>query len=115
MIFRNLTTDGDWTFGAGKQNYAKDDKAIALNIATRLKTFLSECFFNALVGLPWFDLINTKNKAVIVLAAKTEIASISGVLKVNELEYNFSENRELTIKYAISTLYNINLIGVVEI
>lgn len=115
MIFRNLTDDGDWTFGAGKQNYSKDDKALILNISTRLKTFLSECFFNTQIGLPWFDLIDSKNKDIIILAVKTEISSISGVLKVKEIEFSFSENRELTITYAISTLYNINLIGVVEI
>jgi hypothetical protein len=115
MIFRNITESGDWTFGASKQNYARDDKALGLSIATKLKTFLSECFFNTAVGLPWFDLINTKNKDIIVLYVKSEIAAISGVLKVNEIEYNISTDRKLSIRYSINTLYGINLIGVVEI
>lgn len=115
MIFRNLTSSGDWTFGAGRQNYSKDDQALMLQIATRLKTFLTECFFDNDIGLPWFDLIDSKNKDVIILSVKAEISNLEGVLKVNELEYTFDENRKLTIKYAITTLYNINLVGVVQI
>lgn len=115
MKFRNLTTDGDWTFGAGRQNYAVSDKSISLNIETTIKTFLTECFFNQDVGVAWFDIIDSKNKDVTVLAIKSAISACYGVIAVKELEYTYNELRELEIKYTISTIYDSTLQGVVTI
>jgi hypothetical protein len=115
MIFRNLTIEGDWTFGAGRQNYAVSDRSISLNIETTIKTFLSECFFNPEIGVPWFDIIDSKNKDITILAIKSAIAACYGVIKVTELEYTYNELRELEIKYTISTIYESNLEGIVTI
>lgn len=105
MKFRGLTTEGDWKFGAGRQSYAIDNDAIILNIETTLKTFLSECFFDTQVGLPWFDLIDSKNKDIIVLAIKSALVECYGVLRVTEIEYTWSSARELIIKYWIDTIF----------
>lgn len=115
MIFRNLTSSGDWQFGAGKDSYARNDNAIRLSIETSLRTFLGECFFAPDVGQPWFDIINYKNKDLIVLTIKSAITQLYGVITVNELEYTFDLNRTLTIKYDINTLYTKNLLGTVII
>jgi len=116
MIFRNLSSvDGDWAFGTGKSSYAKLNDAILLSISTLLKTFLGECFFNTDIGLPWFTLIDSKNKDVIVLSIKSAINEVYGVLAVTELEYNFDVNRILEIKYNINTLYAQNVKGTVII
>lgn len=114
MILRNVV-DGDWTFGAGKQNYLRDNNAISLNIETTLKTFLGECFFAPDFGLPWFDLIDSKNKDIIILYVKAAISDCYGVLNVQEVEYSFNELRELEIKYTISTIYEKTLQGVINI
>ncbi len=115
MIFRNLTTESDWTFGAGRQNYATTDRSISLNIETTIKTFLTECFFDTEIGVPWFDIIDSKNKDITILAIKSAIAACYGVIKVQELEYTYNELRELEIKYTISTIYDSILEGVVTI
>lgn len=113
MIFRNLDQNGDWQFGSGKASYARNDNAIILSIETSLRTFLGECFFNQNIGQPWFDVINYKNKELIVLTIKSSITQLYGVTTVNELEYEFDLNRTLTIKYDINTLYTKNLLGTV--
>jgi hypothetical protein len=116
MRFRSLSTvDGDWMLGDGRSSYAKANDAILLNIATRLKTFSGECFFSPLSGLPWFSLIDSKNKDVIVLSIKSAINECNGVLRVNEIEYSFDVNRVLKITYDINTLYASNIKGTVTV
>lgn len=115
MIFRALDTTGDWMFGGGLSSYYNTDLAIIANIDTTLRTFLTECFFNQTIGVPWFDLINERNKSVIVLSIKSEISACYGVINVSNLEYTFTLARELEIKYAIDTIYTKNLLGTVLI
>jgi len=115
MIFRNVSSAGAWSFGAGRQNFARDDKAIQLNIETTLKSFESEYFFDTDFGLPWFDLINAQNKDIVILTIKSTIVACYGVMKVQELEYTFTGARELEIKYSILTIYQTILRGVVTI
>lgn len=106
MIFRSLDADGDWNFGAGKNSYATENNAIMFLISTYMKTFLAECFFNRDAGVPWFDLINQRNKATVVLYLKSIMSEIYGVLNVKELEYTYTTGREFNIKYSIETLYS---------
>ena len=115
MIFRSLDKNLDWNFGASKSSYAKFNKAIVLNIETKLKTFLTECFFNPSAGLPWFDLMTNKNKDVVVLYIKGAIIKIYGVLQVKEIEYSVDSKRKTTIIYTINTLYENNLIGTITL
>jgi hypothetical protein len=115
MIFRALSSSGDWLFGSGKDSYAKFNNAIILSIETSLRTFLGECFFAPDVGQPWFDIIDYKNKDLIVLTIKSAITQLYGVIGVNELEYTYDLNRVLTIKYDINTMYTKNLLGTVTI
>lgn len=115
MIFRSLTPEGDWQFGSGKASYARFNDAIVLNIETTLRTFLAECFFDQEIGQPWFDIIDYKNKDVIVLSIKGAIINLYGVIAVNELEYTYTSTRVLEIKYDITTLYAKNILGTVTI
>ena len=115
MIFRSLTSTGDWVFGSGKDSYSRTNNAIILSIETSLKTFLGECFYAPDQGQPWFDIIDYKNKDLIVLSIKAAITQLWGVVGVNELEYTYDLNRTLTIKYDINTLYTKNLLGTVVI
>jgi len=115
MIFRALTADGDWKFGAGRSNYARGDAATFLNVATTLKTFLGECFYNPAVGQDWFSLINERNKDIVTLAIKAAISGCVGVTRVREIEYTYSASRSLVIKYYLDTLYTTNNLGTVTI
>jgi hypothetical protein len=115
MIFRSLDSNNDWRFGAGKASYATRGEAIRFSIETLLRTFQQECFFDIDRGLPWFDLINLRNKDAVVLFIKSIIFEIYGVTNVNEIEYTLDINRVSTIKYDISTLYDNHLLGTVII
>jgi hypothetical protein len=115
MRIRALDTDKDWLFGSGRAAYAANNNAICLNIETIMRTFLGECFFNPDMGVPWFDIINYRNKDAVVLYLKSVMIQIYGVIKVTELEYTFTTGREFNIKYQIETLYSSNVRGEINI
>ena len=115
MIFRNLTIDGDWTFGAGKQNYAKDDKAIALNLKTRLLSWRQDCFFAQDDGVPWFNILGQKSSDYIVLTLKQIIAQTYGITRVTDVQFNLDKNRNATITYKVDTYYTKQLFGQVSV
>lgn len=115
MIFRSLDSNGDWVFGSGKASYANTNQAIIFSIETSLRTFFGECFFDTQIGQQWFDIVDYRNKDLIVLTIKSAITQLYGVINVNELEYTYDVNRVLTIKYDIDTLYTKHLLGTVVI
>jgi len=115
MIFRTLDANTDWRFGAGKASYAKTGEAIRFSIETFLRTFQGECFFSLDTGIPWFDLINMRDKDAVVLLIKSYIIEIYGVTKINEIEYETDISRVTTIRYDITTLYDNHLTGTVII
>ena len=82
MIFRSLDSNGDWNFGAGKSSYARYNDAIVLDIETKLKAFRGECFFDSQAGVPWFDLIDLKNKDSIALFIKSFVINLFFSLRI---------------------------------
>ena len=46
MIFRSLDELGDWNFGKGVQDFVSGNDAIALNIKTRIQSWVGDCFFD---------------------------------------------------------------------
>ena len=115
MRFRGDTTTDDWAFGKGKQSYLSDNLAIARNIATRLRYFYSECFFDTQRGVPWFDLLGQKDQDRVVLAIKREIYDCYGVTNVTEVRYTLDSSRNLTIRYWIDTMYSRGVQGSVTV
>jgi len=118
--FRGLTESGDWTFGNGIQNYLSDvysDKfnPIKADIETTLKTIYSECFFNQDFGIPWFDLLNQKDPAILILTLKQAIYNIEGITSVIDLGYSTDMNRNVVITYAVDTLYTNQITGTVVV
>lgn len=105
MEFRNLDENNDWTFGKGRQNYAKTKQAINLNIKTILQTYLTECFFDTELGVPWFNALGTKDTDIILLETKRAIAEAFGVTEVIEVFFNVDLNRQATVEYDVKTIY----------
>ncbi len=103
--FRNLDENNDFTWGKGKQNYAQTEQAINVNIKALLQTYLTECFFDRTVGVPWFNACGSKDKTLILLETKKVIANAYGVTEVMEVEFNISEDRQATIIYEVKTIY----------
>lgn len=119
MIIRNLTPDGDWTFGHGRQDYLVREAAIALNIRTRLICFLNDCFWALSFGIDWWNLTGAKNPAAqigIVLQCRLMIANAEGVIRINTVDAATDvRTRRLVVSYDVDTIYTRNLRNAVAI
>ena len=113
MIFRALTKAvgaviaGDWTFGAGKANYATDEKAIELGIATRINSWKNDCFFDFDTGIDWVARLDKGQKDNLINELKNLLIQTYGVISVNSVD--ISENRitrALTLTYNVDTIYS---------
>lgn len=115
MMFRNLTTTGDWTFGKGKQNYLTDNAAILMNLKTRLLSFIDDCFFAADQGIDWFNLLGEKNRDVIIIATKYIINNTYGITAIINVDFYINSSRNLILTYIINTIYSQNQTGILEV
>lgn len=117
MIFRSLDSLGDWTFGQGVQNYLRDEDAIELNVKTRLKSFLGDCFWATEFGVDWWELLGTMNpkaQAAVVLATRLMIAESYGVVRINSVTAATDRTtRRLTVTYNVDTIYSRSVVGTV--
>lgn len=113
MIFRNLDSDGDWSFGSGVQSYAYGERAIQLNIQTALFTFLNEIFWQLDFGVDWWNLCGGKNPAAqanIILQTRKTIINCEGVVRINSVDVTTdSRSRNLRLSYNIDTTFTRNL------
>lgn len=106
MIFRSLNGEGDWEFGKGKESYQFGQGAIALNIRTRLLSFLNDCFFDTNAGIDWFTYFGLPNKNDEILnRSRAVILQSYGVVSINSTILV----QERSLRTAVLT-YNINTI-----
>lgn len=115
MKFRAVDGDNDWVFGSGLQSYAQNVMAIKYDIQTKLQTFLTECFFDPELGVPWFQLLGAKNKSALVLTLKAKIAEVEGVVGVITLNFELTSEREAKINYLADTIYSTQITGTVNV
>ena len=114
MIIRALDSNGDWTFGQGKQNYLSGQKAIAQNIQTRLLCFLNNCPWDMGAGIDWITLLGKTNTATqIQLNVRTIILKSFGVIRLNTLSVSFV-NRRLALNWNIDTIFTQDFIQKLE-
>ena len=107
---------GDWTFGQGVQNYLTGAAEINQDIATALKVFLGECFFDTSFGVDWWNLIGGKNATNIVLQCRKVIAARPGVTKITSVTAALdARTRKLSISYNVSTVFSLQTINTVTI
>lgn len=106
MIVRSLDDSGDWTFGKGRNNYLVDNKAIMQSIATRLRSFLGDCFFAPAAGLDWFNLLGAKDKIALELGVRTTILNTAGVKSIVSVNIALDETtRLITMSYTVTTVF----------
>ena len=115
MIFRSSTETGDWVFGRGLQSYLTTDRAIMRNVETKLRTFLTECFFDSTVGIPWFQILGVKDSAVTLLTIKSAILDCYGVVRINDVQFSLDDTRALNITYNADTIYTAGIVGSVTV
>ena len=107
MIFREIDSDGDWNFGAGKQSYATDAKAIELNIKTRILSWLEDCFFALQEGVDWKNRLDSSQQDALTDEIRTLLLQSSGVTGINSVRSTFNpETRLFLIQYDIETIFS---------
>lgn len=105
MIFRSLDANGDWNFGKGNENYARGDNAIALNIQTRIYSWLNDCFFAMREGIDWYNRLGSKNQRTLLEQDLRGIILKSyGVTGIISLYTTVDGTRKFTGSYNITTI-----------
>lgn len=106
MRFRNLTPEGDWTFGQGKSSYATQNKAIGLNIKTRLLSWLNDCFFDTGAGIDWPNRLGSKNQRFLLEQDLRRVIlqsdGVTGILTFDTI----LEGRNFTANYSVQTQFS---------
>lgn len=106
MKMRNLTADGDWTFGKGLQDYVQKNSEIALDISTYLKLWVGNCFWNLQAGINWTQYLDKNQGAQLLAAVQAAILARVGVTGINQLSVNLDPiSRQITIEYNVQTVY----------
>jgi hypothetical protein len=106
MIFRNLDASGDWTFGAGLSNYAQDERAVELNIQTRLLSWVGNCFFSLQDGIDWKARLDKGQQQALVNELKANILGAFGVVRVDSVVAILDARRRLMVTYIIDTIFS---------
>lgn len=109
MSFRNLDGHHDWTFGIGRNNYVTQNQEIALNIKTRVLSFLGDCFFATDEGIDYWNLLEYNKQAQLENAITSKVAETDGVQKVNTIDVIIGANRKMMLEYSVYTIYSTTL------
>ena len=118
MIIRALDSDRDFTFGRGRQNYLHDDKAIALNIETRVKSFLNDCFWAMDFGIDWWNLLGVRNptaQANILIQVRAMVAASYGVVRIISVEaFTDRITRNLILEITLDSIFTRGVVLAVQ-
>ena len=107
MIFRNLTSTGDWVYGAGKSSYAHDEAAIETNIKTRLASWVGNCPWDLTAGVDWINRLDANQAAQLQLDLSNVIAQSDGVVNVTFVEGVLDgKTRNFVVRYKVDTMYS---------
>jgi len=107
MKFRRIDNLGDWTFGKGLQDYAKNEEAIDLNIKTRILSWYGDCFFNLTEGVDWKNRLDKNQTNNLTSEIKGIILRSYGVVGINSFSNNLDHiTRAFRIEYNITTFYS---------
>lgn len=107
MIFRSLTTSGDWTFGAGLANYATAQKAIAFNIQTSILMWKGDCFFSLANWINWKGLLNVGQQSNLNNTLQSQLSRCYGVIGIVSATAQFNATtRNVVVTYTVNTVYS---------
>ena len=109
MKIRALSSTGDFTFGSGNANYATEECAIAQNIASRVRSWKNDCFFDFEAGIDWLNRLDKGQKDNLVNDINILLIQTEGVVKINSVSVNENrDTRALTMTYNVDTIYSQN-------
>lgn len=106
MIVRALNSNGDWTFGSGKQNYLTGINALKQQIVTRLQSWKGNCFFALLDGVDWNNYLDIGTKNLLDLDIKRVILQTGGILRMRNYSSILAPAaRQVTVSCTLDTVY----------
>lgn len=115
-LFRGTVESEDWNFGKGLSDYLADDLAIAKDIATKVRTFRGECFFDGAIGVRWFSILGEKNSAAVLFELQEVIYNVDGVTSITDIVIEpLNADRELVLRYWVNTVNSTGVAGSVEL
>ena len=107
MIFRQLTDAGDWTFGKGVSGYATQEKAVELNIRTRLLSWKNDCFYSLDDFVDWQARLDRGQEAGLVSEIRSVVLQSFGVVAINDLQATLDRQaRKVAVVLDILTIYS---------
>jgi len=83
--------------GSGNLNLTDPDMSIAQDVASAVRTFLGECWYNVNLGMPYFQTIlgQAPPSSLVQAKIKGQALTIAGVLTVKTIALSL-KNRTLT-------------------
>lgn len=115
MIFRQLDSSGDWEFGKGVNDYARQNNAIGLNVKTRILSWVGDCFFDQDAGIDWINRLGSKNqRELLELDLRNIILQSDGVTGILDFSTNVVD-RAFTAEYSIQTIYSKSYTDMIEV
>lgn len=109
MRYRQLNSDGDYTFGQGGLNYLTEKEAVLQAVKTRLKLLMGEWWEDLEDGFPLFQVIllqrgNEDGRKTIDLLVQERILSTKHVTGIESFESKII-NRQYQAETVINTDY----------
>jgi hypothetical protein len=99
--------NGDFSFGQGLANYARDGEAVRQNVVTRIKSFINDWFLNMGAHIDWYALLSNKNTRDQIIANVRSVAETTeGVRSVGKIVLEEPAPRRARLRFSITTLYD---------
>lgn len=107
MVFtRSLDKNGDWVFGKSKADYLSNENAVRQNLETRLMEHKNDWFDDEDKGIDYdFYLTNKQTQKELENAIKYTMLTTEDVANILSFDTELN-NRELSIKARVQTIYN---------
>lgn len=108
MIMRGLNAVGDWLFGGGYSNYLSTNAAIGLNIETRIRSWVGDCFFDKNAGVDWLNRLGSKNQQQLLENdIRRVILTSYGVTSLDSFSITIdTQARSINAQYQVKTIYS---------
>jgi hypothetical protein len=108
MRVAGLTAAGDWRFGKGRAVYLRRSEAIRQSVVTRLRSFVDDWFADIDAGLPWIEMLGTRNNETRILREiERTVLQTEGVRSIQRLRLTgIDQDRGATIELSIVDIFD---------
>ena len=104
MIMRSLDENNDWNFGRGSQDFLTGLAACELNLKTRLKEWVGDCFWSLTSGIDYNNYLDIGTKSLLDLNINRVILQSDGVIQFADY-VSILNIRALTVTCNVQTVF----------